>query len=141
MVEKKVEEVRLLDYLKHNLMKDENVAAGIACIPIIGWILAYFSKKESPLVRFYILQTLFMAVTYAILIYLLSSIWAFIVGYWIVSQVVSLLAWAYLLTTIYLMYMAYNFKELIIPVFGDLALRCYKKREHVKENVPTIGKK
>lgn len=127
--EQKIEEVKLGDTVPgKEIIKEENVAAAVGCIPIIGWILAYLSKKDSVFVKFCIFQSVILSVAYFVLVWLLTQTWVIGIGYWgIISPIITIIWWGYLLLLIYMTYMAYHMKKLVLPIVGDVAKQYSEK--------------
>ena len=108
-----------------------NVAAAIACIPLIGGIIFYILEKRDNFVRFYAMQSIILggawilfAIVYSVAHAILSPIPAigllFSIVLWIVWALVGL---AFLVVFIVTVVKAFNGVRWDIPYIGPVARR------------------
>lgn len=112
-----------------------NVAAAIACIPLIGGIIFYILEKHDPFVRFYAMQSIILggawilfAIVYSVAHAILTPIPAiglfFAVILWVIWAVVGI---AFLVLFIVTVVKAFNGVRWEIPYIGPMARKQMEK--------------
>ena len=106
-----------------------NVAALLAYLPFVGWIIAIVfivvePYKKDKFVRFHAFQSLFFGIfcfiQYSVLgMLVFSASWSF--GFSFFSMIWGLLRLAIFLCWLFLMFKAYNKEKFRLPVIGDFA--------------------
>src|SRR5207253_6952400 len=106
-----------------------NVAAAIACIPLIGGIIFYILEKRDPFVRFYAMQSIIFggawflfSIVWRIVVSILGSLpvvgWILAIPLWIIWALVHLVFLAiWIIATI----KAFMNKRWEIPYIGPMA--------------------
>src|SRR5438067_8206342 len=106
-----------------------NIAAALACIPLIGGIVFFILEKHDPLVRFYSMQSiifggawLFFSIVWKLLWAILVPIpmigWIFSIPLWIAWPIINM---AFLVLTIVAIVRALNGVRWDIPYIGPIA--------------------
>ncbi|HEX8679185.1 MAG TPA: hypothetical protein VF683_04470 [Chthoniobacterales bacterium] len=106
-----------------------NVAAALACVPLIGGIIFYVLEKRDSFVRFYAMQSIIFGgawIMFAIVHYIASAIFASIPGLRYVLVPLWLLIWAlvsiaFLIVFIISVIKAFSGVRWDIPYIGPMA--------------------
>ena len=134
--------------------------AGVAFLPFIGYLawavplVFFFMEKESKFVKHQAIQAFVIGVVraalnivFSIIYWVLtprdfSSLYSYAVrGGWGLTALVSAVNWivglAITVLVVYLVIMAYSYKQVELPVIGDIAAKASEKLNNLNVNQPS----
>lgn len=118
----------MTDTTEESPTQDSNIKGALCYFPFIGWIISVFfilTEKEDQFVRFNALQSVLLLSLYVVVSIFLSLVSGMLVlmiyAGLLIGVASNLLAPAYLVISIFLIYKSYTGERFMLPKLGGLA--------------------